>query len=68
MKKKQEILEWLESGKPLTSLMAVQLFGCMNLSRIIAKLRKEGRDVKVEYFKYTDGSRWAKYYMNINNN
>lgn len=65
--KKQLILEWLESGKPLTSLMAVQLFGCMNLSRIISKLKKEGHDIKTEYFRYSDNSRWVKYFMDINN-
>lgn len=65
--KKQLILEWLESGKPLTALMAVQLFSCMNLSRIISKLKKEGHDIKTEYFRYSGNSRWVKYFMDINN-
>lgn len=47
--KKKQILEWLESGKPLTSLMAVQLFGILSLSRIISQLKREGADIVSEY-------------------
>lgn len=41
----QEIKEWLESGKPLTGLMAVQMFNVLNLSNIIYRLRKLGMDI-----------------------
>ena len=41
----QEIKEWLEAGKPLTGLMAVQMFSVLNLSNIIYKLRKQGMNI-----------------------
>ena len=41
----QEIKEWLEEGKPLTGLMAVQMFYVLNLSNIIYKLRKRGMNI-----------------------
>lgn len=62
MKKKQEILEWLKSGKPLTSLMAVQLFGCLNLSKVISQLKKDGIDIVSEY-RVEFGHAFKKYYI-----
>lgn len=58
----QEIKEWLESGKPLTGLMAVQMFNVLNLSNIIYRLRKKGMNIVSKkrlngsghcYFEYT---------------
>lgn len=68
MKKKKEILEWLQEGKVLTALMAVQLFSVMNLSKVISSLRKDGYNIKVVYAKTIDGQRYGKYYMDFNNN
>lgn len=61
--KKKEILDWLESGKPLTALMAVQLFGTMNLSRIISSLRKEGHKIEIEMIAGANGQKFGKYFI-----
>lgn len=60
--KKKQILEWLESGKPLTSLMAVQLFGILSLSRVISQLKREGADIVSEY-DVAYGHAFKKYYI-----
>ena len=63
---KENIRDWLVSGKPLTGLMAVQLCGCTNLSRIIAQLKKEGLIIKSEYATNANGHVFKKYYINDN--
>ena len=63
---KENIRDWLVSGKPLTGLMAVQLFGCTNLSRIVARLKKEGLIIKSEYATNGCGHVFKKYYINDN--
>ena len=50
-----KVSEWLNEGRPLTPLMAVQLFGCIHLSRIIGKLRKKGLNIKTTMRKTSDG-------------
>ena len=59
--KKQKIKEWLLSGKPLTALMAAQLFGCTNLSAIILQLRKEGVQIDTETVLTQNGSHFGRY-------
>lgn len=59
--KKQKVKDWLQSGKPLTALMAAQLFGCVNLSGIILKLRKEGLEIITENRINNNGERYAQY-------
>jgi len=63
---KENIRDWLVSGKPLTGLMAVQLFGCTNLSRIITRLKKEGLIIESEYAANSSGHVFKKYYINDN--
>lgn len=59
--KKQKVKDWLQSGKPLTALMAAQLFGCVNLSGIILQLRKEGMAIVTENRINNNGERYAQY-------
>lgn len=47
--KKKQILDWLESGKFLTSSMAVQLFGEFDLPKVISQLKRKGADISSEY-------------------
>lgn len=61
--KKQKILAWLESGKPLTALMAAQIWGCTNLSAIISKLRKEGININTENVILPNGERFGRYIL-----
>ena len=46
--------------------MAVQLFGCTSLSRIVARLKKEGLIIKSEYATNSSGHVFKKYYINDN--
>lgn len=61
--KKAKIREWLESGKPLTAMMAVQLFSCTNLSGMIFQLRKEGMKIDTETILTQDGSHFGRYIL-----
>lgn len=63
---KENIKDWLVSGKPLTGLMAVQLFGCTNLSRVITRLKKEGLLIKSEYATNGSGHAFKKYFVDEN--
>lgn len=44
----KQILEYLRTGKKLTPLDALQLFGCFRLSARISELRDMGRDMGFE--------------------
>ena len=56
----KQILRHLESGLPLTALLALKLFGCFRLSARIYDLKKRGMDIKSELV-YKDGKRFAEY-------
>lgn len=66
--KKQKILEWLKSGKPITAIMAVQMFNCINLSNIISKLRKEGYIIDTETVLTSNGDKFGRYVLNMKEN
>ncbi len=62
---KEQILEWLSKGGKLTSLDALDLFGCNRLAARISELRQEDCDIKVEYIgitnRYGESTRIAEY-------
>lgn len=60
------IEEWLLSGKPLTAMMAVQLFSCMNLPQVIARLRRGGMPIDKRRERNSEGRIHTLYYMNTN--
>lgn len=60
----QEIKEWLEEGKPLTGLMAVQMFNVLNLSNIIYKLRKRGMNIVSNRYYNGSGRCYVEYSIN----
>jgi hypothetical protein len=65
--KNNEVLNWLKSGKPLTSLMAVQMFGITNLPSVIFRLRNKGYVIKTEDVKDTYGRKcFTQYKMEVN--
>jgi len=41
----KEILKWLESGKSITGLEAIERFGCYRLSARIFNLRENGYQI-----------------------
>jgi len=55
------ILEHLKKGLTITSLEALQMFGCMRLASRISDLRKRGENIVVERVKTNSGKRVAQY-------
>jgi len=64
MKKSQEqlILEYLRTGKSITPLDALRLFGCMRLSGRIFDLKKKGHRIE-EMDTEVNGKRFARYFL-----
>ena len=48
MTQSEAILKHLKSGNTITSLEALQRYGCLRLAAVIHSLRKEGFDVGTE--------------------
>ena len=48
MTQSEAILKHLKSGDTITSLEALQRYGCLRLAAVIHSLRKEGFDVGTE--------------------
>lgn len=55
------IRAWLKAGKTLTSLEALNLFGCMRLASRINDLRKQGLNIHTERIMTTTGKRVTRY-------
>jgi len=58
----EEILAHLKSGKRITPMDALGLFGCFRLSARILDLKDEGHAIKKEIV-HNNGKRFAEYYM-----
>ncbi len=43
---KKSILDWLSKGNTITSLQALQMFGCMRLASRINDIKNEGFPIK----------------------
>ena len=56
----KQILNHLESGKTITPIDALNLFGCFRLGARIHDLKSEGHDIKTE-IKSVNGKRFAEY-------
>lgn len=63
MKQSQEqrIAAHLKSGKKLTAISALKLFGCFRLSGRIWDLRYKGMHIKSELIKTRSGKRVSQY-------
>ena len=57
------ILAHLRSGKSITPLEALNLYGCFRLGARIWDLRNEGYDIGMELVKNQNGKRFACYYL-----
>lgn len=58
-----QILQYLKSGKSITSLEALRLFGCLRLSGRIFDLRKRGNAILSREIHTFTGKRIAEYYI-----
>ena len=54
------IAKWLESGKPLTPMQALEKFGCFRLSARIKDLRDSGTAIVTEIV-HKNGKNFASY-------
>ena len=59
--KKQKVLNHLKSGRTISGLEALNLYGYYRLSDGIFKLREEGHDIRTFRMPTPDGSTYAKY-------
>jgi len=57
-----QIQKYLMSGKSITSLQALNKYGCFRLAALIHKLRKEGMVIETEYVTQ-NGKTFAKYFL-----
>ena len=59
----KQIKDWLESGKSITPLDALNLFGSFRLGARIFDLKNDyGMNIKTEMVE-VNGKRYAKYYL-----
>jgi len=59
------VLEYLKSGKILTPLEALQLFGCFRLSARIYELKDKGWPIHCERKELDNGKRVGHYSMTL---
>lgn len=57
------ILAYLRSGKRLTQLVALDLFGCMRLPSRIHDLKKAGIVIKDQFIKLANDKRVKEYWL-----
>ena len=61
---RKNIKNWLLSGKSITPIEALQMFGAFRLSAIIFVLKNEhDMSIKTEMVYEPNGKRYAKYYL-----
>ena len=60
---KKQILAYMKLGKSITSLEALDLFGCFRLSGRIYDLSVDGHDIKSEFITLQNGKRVKKYWI-----
>jgi hypothetical protein len=60
---RQEILDFLTTGHSLTSLEALEKFGCLRLASRISELRKLGHKIPKEMVTTENGACVARYYL-----
>lgn len=62
MTQSEAILEHLKSGKSLTPIDALNLFGCFRLGARILDLKKEGHNIVTEIV-HENGKHFARYFI-----
>ena len=60
-----QIKEWLEQGNKLTSLEALNLFGCLRLASRIHDLRARGLDIRKERIQVPSGKYVTQYSLAV---
>lgn len=61
---REQIKQWLEKGRFITPIMALQMFGCFRLSSVVYILKYQyGMNIETEMVYEDNGRRYAKYYL-----
>jgi hypothetical protein len=63
MNQKDFILRYLKTGKKLTPLKALELFGCMSLSQRCGELKKQGYEIRSKLIELPTGKRVGLYWL-----
>lgn len=64
----ENIRAWLEAGNSITSLGALNKFGCFRLGARIAELRKAGLEIKGKWETLWNGKKIMRYYIEQSKN
>lgn len=63
---KAKIKAWLLEGRPITPIMALQMYDCFRLSAVIYRLKYEdGMNIETEMVYKDGGKRYSKYYLKM---
>jgi hypothetical protein len=57
------ILAYLQYGKSLTALEALEIFGCFRLASRISDIKSQGIEIKSEYITLWNGKRVKRYWI-----
>ena len=63
----QTVLEHLKTGKSITALEAVEIWGELNLRNKISELRRQGWQIHSTEVPSDKGGKFKKYYLNMQN-
>ena len=58
-----KILNYLQDGQPITSLDALDRFGCMRLASRISELKRKGIPIKSRFIKAGNGKQVKEYWL-----
>jgi len=61
MTQKDMILNWLQKGKTITPMEALEKFGCFRLAARIHNLRESGHNIVATDYETPSGKRVARY-------
>ncbi len=63
MSQTEQILEFMQKGRSINPLLALELFGCMRLSARIADIEAQGYEVVHALEQTKDGKRFSVYWL-----
>ena len=59
----KKILAWMQNGKSITAIEALNMFGCFRLSARINNIKDMGLSVQKDMVETDNGKRIARYYL-----
>jgi hypothetical protein len=65
MSQNDSVLMWLQRGKTLTPMQALEKFGCFRLAARVHDLRMSGHNIEANDYVLPSGKRVARYSMKV---